>query len=380
MSSPVIARRVLLPLLVGLTAFASACNTTRDSKRYTRDEAAALLKRLEVVSLELGEFPFDGPSAVIDGDTVKVKGLNASLRLLAIDTEETFKKDSERQAFAAGWEQYKKKMRGNSPRPVKMATPLGEDAKHFAQAFFEGVTEVRLERDHPGEIRGFYGRYLTYVFAKKNGQWVNYNVECVRAGMSPYFTKYGRSRRFHREFLEAQKEAQEAKRGIWEPGKMHYDDYDERLRWWGEREAAITRFEKEQNEHPESHIALTRWDAMLKLEQRLGQEAVIFGAVQDVRMGENGPSVVKLARNRSSAFDVVFFDKDVLLNTGVQYKRGEYVQVKGIVQKYRDARGLDHLQVQVSLPGQVLAPSEQLEELLMSETPAGESAKQDEGE
>jgi endonuclease YncB( thermonuclease family) len=365
---------------VGLVALAGACNTTQDSKRYTRDEATALLKRLEVVSLELGEFPFDGPSAVIDGDTLRVKGLNASLRLLAIDTEETFKKDSEREAFAAGWEAYKKTMRGASPRPVKMATPLGEDARHFAQSFFEGVTEVRLERDHPGEIRDFYGRYLAYVFAKKGGQWVNYNVECVRAGMSPYFVKYGRSRRFHREFLEAQKEAMEAKRGIWEPGKMHYDDYDERLRWWGEREAAITRFEKEQAEHPESYIALTRWDAMLKLEQRLGQEVVVLGAVQEVRMREEGPSVVKLARNRSSSFDVVFFDKDVLLNTGLQFKRGEYVQVKGVVQKYRDARGLDHLQVQVTLPGQVLAPSEQLEELLMTETQAGESARQDEGE
>ncbi|MCC6334831.1 MAG: thermonuclease family protein [Myxococcales bacterium] len=374
---PVPSRRLLF--VASLVALAS-CSTTEDSKRYTRNEAAALLKRLEVVTLELGEFPFDGPSAVIDGDTVRVKGLSASLRLLAIDTEETFKKDWERQAFAAGWEAYKKKLRGSSPRPVKMATPLGEDAKHYAEGFFEGVTQVRLERDHPGEIRDFYGRYLAYIFAKKNGQWVNYNVECVRAGMSPYFTKYGRSRRFHKDFVEAQKEAIEAKRGIWAPGKMHYDDYDERLRWWAEREAAITRFEKEQQTHPESHIALTRWDAMLKLEQRLGQEAVILGAVQDVRMGESGPSVVKLSRNRSSSFDVVFFDKDVLLNTGLQFKRGEYVQVRGVVQKYRDARGLDHLQVQVSLPGQVLAPSEQLEELLTTDTPAGDSEKQDEGE
>jgi endonuclease YncB( thermonuclease family) len=365
----------------GLVALAGAgCHTTQDAKRFTRDEAAAQLKRLEVVSLELGEFPFDGPSAVIDGDTVRVKGLNASLRLLAIDTEETFKKDWEREAFAAGWEAYKKRMRGDSPRPVKMATPLGEDAKHFAQAFFEGVSEVRLERDHPGEIRDFYGRYLAYVFAKKNGEWVNYNLESVRAGMSPYFVKYGRSRRFHREFLEAQKEAREAQRGIWAPGKLHYDDYDERLRWWGERAAAIARFEKEQAEHPDSHIALTRRDAMLKLEQRVGQEAVLLGAVSEVRMTERGPSMVKLARNRSSSFDVVFFDKDVLLNTGLQFKRGEFVQVKGVVQKYRDARGIDHLQVQVSLPGQVLAPSEQLEELLTSDTPAGAAVKQDEGE
>jgi endonuclease YncB( thermonuclease family) len=96
MSNPVIARRISFPLLVGLSALAAACNTTQDSKRFTRDEAASLLKRLEVVSLELGEFPFDGPAAVIDGDTVKVKGLGASLRLIGIDTEETFKKDFER--------------------------------------------------------------------------------------------------------------------------------------------------------------------------------------------------------------------------------------------------------------------------------------------
>jgi endonuclease YncB( thermonuclease family) len=366
--------------LLGLSELVTACSTTQDGKRFTRSAAAAQLKRLEVVSLELGEFPFDGPAAVIDGDTVRVKGLDASLRLLAIDTEETFKKDSEREAFAAGWESYKKKLRGTSPRPVKMATPLGEDAKHFAQAFFEDVTAVRLERDHPGEVRDFYGRYLAYVFAKKNGEWVNYNVECVRAGMSPYFVKYGRSRRFHREFLQAQQEAIAARRGIWEPGKMHYDDYDERLRWWGEREAAITRFEREQAEHPDSHIALTRWDAMLKLEQRLGQEVVVLGAVSEVQMREKGPSVVKLARNRSSALDIVFFDKDVLLATGVQYKGGEYVQVRGAVQKYRDARGNERLQVQVSLPGQVLAPSEQLEQLLTPEPRARGSAQQDEGE
>jgi endonuclease YncB( thermonuclease family) len=162
-----------LPLLVLL---ASAC-ATEQTKRYTQDEARALLKQLEVVSLELGEFPIDGASSVLDGDTIRVKGLPASLRLLGIDTEETFKKDRERAAFAAGWEQYKKKMRGSSSRPVKFATPLGEDAKHFAQAFFEDVRSVRIERDHPGEIRDFYNRYLAYVFAKKNGVWVNYNVE-----------------------------------------------------------------------------------------------------------------------------------------------------------------------------------------------------------
>lgn len=366
--SPSLAPRLTLVSLSLAALLGLGCATTEQTKRYTQDEARGLLKRLEVVSLELGEFPIDGASSVLDGDTIRVKGLPASLRLLGIDTEETFKKDHERAAFAAGWEQYMKKMRGNSPRPVKYATPLGEDAKHFAQAFFEDVRSVRLERDHPGEIRDFYNRYLAYVFAKKNGQWVNYNVECVRAGFTPYFTKYGRSRRFHKEFVEAEREAREGQRGIWKPGAMAYPDYDERLKWWSEREAVITRFEKASQEKPEDFIALTRWDAMLRLEGKVGQEVTILGSVSDVKYSQGtGPSVVKLARSRTNDFDVVFFDRDVMLSTGIQFKKSEYVQVRGTVQKYKNEKGWEKLQVVVSLPGQVLAPSSQLEQLLSDE-------------
>lgn len=356
-------RRPPLTLLL-LALAATACGTTKDTRRFTRDDVAQLLQRLEVVGLVLGEFPLDGAGAVLDGDTIRVKGLTSSLRLLGIDTEETFKKESERAAYAAGWEQYKKAMRGSSSRPVKMATPVGEDAKHFAQDFFAGATQVRLERDHPGEIRDFYGRYLAYVFVKKADRWVNYNLECVRAGFSPYFVKYGRSRRFHQEFLAAAEEARAARRGIWNPQGEHYDDYEERLAWWGERDQVITRFEKAAAEKPDQYISLTRWDAPFRLEQRLAQEVVVLGSVSEIRFGERGPSVVRLARTRTANLDIVFFDKDVLLATGLQFKKGEYVQVKGAVQKYRDARGVEALQLVVSLPGQVLAPSEELDSLL----------------
>ena len=74
--------------------------------------------------------------------------------------------------------------------------------------------------------------------------------------------------------------------------------------------------------------------------------------------------MVKLARSRTASLDVVFFDKDVLIAAGLQCKKGEYVVVKATVKKYTDARGVDKLQLLVSLPGQVLAPSQQLEEML----------------
>lgn len=370
-------RPVLYLLLLTGTV---ACHTTKSGQRYTREQAAQLLNKLEVVSLELGEFPIEGANAVIDGDTIRVRGLESSLRLLAIDAEETFKHDDERKSFNAGWERYLKEVKGASLRPVKYATPLGEDAKSFAQGFFDGVSSVRLERDHPGEIRDYYNRYLVYVLARKNGTWVNYNIECVRAGFSPYFVKYGRSRRFHREFIEAQKLAREAKLGIWAPGKQHYDDYPERLKWWGDREAAISRFEKQMEDRPDAYIALTRWDAMLKLEQKIGKEVTLLGAVSDVKHGERGPSVVKLARNRTNDFDVVFFDKDVLLASGAQYKKGEYIQVRGVVNKWRDnSRNVDKLQLVVSLPGQVLAPSPELENL-MQEQPVKRAENETEGD
>jgi DNA/RNA endonuclease YhcR with UshA esterase domain len=98
---------------------------------------------------------------------------------------------------------------------------------------------------------------------------------------------------------------------------------------------------------------------MLKLEQRLGQEVTVLGAVQEVIQRENGPAVVKLARTRTQNFDIVFWDRDVLLNTGLQFKRGEYVQIKGQVKKYNQ-----RLQLVVSLPGQVLAPSTELKQLI----------------
>lgn len=372
-----LSRQLFALTLAALTA----CGTTKETRRFSREETSQALKKLEVVSLELGEFPFAGPSAVLDGDTIKVKGLNASMRLLGMDTEETFEHfPRDRQLYeSVSWEEYLKQKRGHSPRPVKMATPEGDAAWHWGENFFADVTTVRIERDHPGEIRDFYGRYLAYVFAKKNGEWVNYNLEVVRAGHSPYYMKYGRSRRFHREFIEAEKEAREAKRGIWDDsGKVqHYPDYPERLKWWAEREAIITRFERDADQSPDDHIALTRWDAMRKLESMVGHEVYVLGAVADVLQRENGPAVVKLARSRTSNFDIVFWDRDVLLATGVQFKKGEYVQVRGTVQKYRNARGADSLQIQVTLPGQVLAPSEQLEQMLSTDSKAGGFDKED---
>lgn len=345
----------LVPLAALLAL--SACHTTTGAKRYSKEQAVRTFTRFEQAGLDIGEFPIDGPNAVVDGDTVKVKGLDASLRLLAIDTEETFKHDWERKLYAQGWEEYVAAMRGSAPRPVKMATPAGDDAKRWAQSFFNGVTKVKLERDHPGEIRDYYGRYLAYVFVEKNGEWLNFNLECVRAGWSPYFTKYGRSRRFHAAFVKAQEEARAQKLHIWSDEEQHYPDYAERLSWWNARGDVVMRFEREAEGRPD-HVVLTRWDAMAQLEQRLGEEVTVLGSVAELKPRERGPTSVRLARNRKSSFDLVFFDRDVLLATQLTRARGEFVQVRGVVTRYENKeRGISQLQMEVALPGQVLVPA-----------------------
>ncbi len=302
--------------------------------------------------LVLGEFRL-ARKAVLDGDPLRVVGLPKTLRLLGIDTEETFKDEDDRREATRDFQAYVRAKRGESPRPVKMGTPMGEEAKRFAEAFFRDVESVRLERDHPEEVRGYFGRFLTYVFAMKDGQWVNYNIEAVRAGMSPYFTKYGCSRRFHEEFVQAQEEARAARRGIWDPGTQHYPDYDERLAWWNARGDFLREMEREA-EGRDDFVFLTRWNAMERLRGLVGREAVVVGAVSRVARKDR-VALALLARRKNEDFPVVFFDFDVLEKSGIERHEGEYVRVRGRVRLYKDPRrsGKETVEMVIERPDQV---------------------------
>jgi endonuclease YncB( thermonuclease family) len=318
--------------IVLVTALALAACHPSHADRYSRKSAQKSLLKLETPGLVIGEFRV---TKITDGDTIRVDGLDSSLRLLGMDTEETFKSENDRRMYDAGWAQYVAAKRGSSPRPVKFATPLGEDAKHFAQNFFEGADKVRLERDHPAEIRDAYRRYLAYAFVNKNGTWVNYNVEAVRAGMAPYFPKYGQSRRFHKEFVEAQDEARKAKRGIWADGVQSYPDYDERLAWWNARGEFVTQFRTEA-EGKSTYVDITHWDATAQLEKLVGKEVNVLGIVADVRIGEKGPTRVTLSRQQFSDFPLIFFDPDVFTQSGIAAWKGEFVWVTGVPTIYEN--------------------------------------------
>jgi len=338
-------RSLLALVLVSLVA----CQPT-GGERYTRKQAQTSLRKLEAPGLLLGEFRL---SKVVDGDTIRVDGLDASLRLLGVDAEETFKSEGDRRAVEASWERYLKTKRGDSKRPIKAASPMGEVAKEWAKTWFAGVTRVRLERDHAAEIRDRYERYLSYVFAEKDGVWRNYNVEMVRAGMSPYFPKYGNSRRFHQEFLEAQAEAKAARRGIWQPGAMAYPDYPEREAWWSARGNFLEAFRKEAEGKP-SYIDITHVDAAVRLEEHVGKEVHVLGAIDNVHRSGRGPARAMLSRGRSSDFPLIFFDPDVLAMSGVDAWRGEFIVVTGVPTFYENKRShKKQLQIVVDRASQI---------------------------
>ncbi len=334
--------------LVTALALVASCTPVGGS-RYSRKEAQRTLQTLEQPGLALGEFSL---TRVVDGDTIRVNGLDSSLRLLGMDTEETFKNEADRRAVEMDWNAYVQAHKGK-PRPGRIATPMGEQAKVWAKKFFEGTAKVRLERDHPKEIRDRFKRYLAYVFVQRNGVWVNYNVEAVRAGMSPYFTKYGHSRRFHNEFVEAQKQAKAAKRGIWASGIMNYPDYPEREAWWTPRAEFIDAFRRE-GEGKDNYIDISQWDSMNRLEAFVGKEVNLLGVVGDVRIGEKGPSRVTLSRAMFNDFPLVFFDRDVLGTSGITQWKGEYVWIVGVPTIYENKYNhRKQVQIQIDRASQV---------------------------
>jgi endonuclease YncB( thermonuclease family) len=118
---------------------------------------------------------------VIDGDTVDVRcgDFADRVRLLRIDTPE----------------------RGQ---------PGYYEARDTLAEMVQG-REVYLEFETLGQPEpGTYGRLLAYLYIGDS----NLNVEMVRQGWSPFWTKYGTGR-LSGEFQKAEMEARQAGRGLW---------------------------------------------------------------------------------------------------------------------------------------------------------------------
>jgi len=123
---------------------------------------------------------------VIDGDTIVVeyKGKSEKVRFLCVNTPESVHPDK------------------------KQNVPMGKVASRYTKNNLLGE-KVGLEFE--GRRRGNYGRLLAYVII----DGVNFNIELVKQGLSPYYTKYGLSKKYDRQFREAERYARKHRLNIW---------------------------------------------------------------------------------------------------------------------------------------------------------------------
>jgi micrococcal nuclease len=131
---------------------------------------------------------------VVDGDTVTLAGIGKPVRLLGIDAPE-MEKDGRAAQFLA----------------------------HQARQELDKLTRgQRLRLEYDQLCYDHYGRLLAYLFLP-DGAMVN--AELVRRGLAHVYT-IPPNTRYREALLAAQREALEARRGIWqkalEQGETHY--------------------------------------------------------------------------------------------------------------------------------------------------------------
>ncbi len=286
-------------------------------------------------SLVIGDFKI---SKITDADTFRFENLDNSTRLLGIDAEETFKSaDAEQKTneIAQHWDEFYKMERGDSKMPVKADSPFGYEAWKWTEEFFKDVDYVRLEKEADDRSLDIYGRYLVYAIAiMKDGTEINYNVECVRLGYSPYFNKYGNSLRFNNEFVEAQNYAKENKLGIWDPEKKHYPDYEERIIWWDTRAKQLEDYESKHSAD-ENYFNLASDNDYKRLSDYVGKEITVFGNIGNV-MTKKLPYLLRIPHTKDDNFDIVVYEEnsDFLKELDIDTKQFYYTYTKGVLETY----------------------------------------------
>lgn len=271
---------------------------------------------------------------IVDGDTFNFENLDVSTRLLCIDTEEIFKgKDAEEKTndIAYDWPEYYNEKKGDTKMPVKSNSPFGYTAYQWAKEFMDGVDSVTLELDSYERTIDLYNRGLVYVIVEKNGQRINFNLECVRNGYSPYFVKYGNSKRFHTDFLNAQEEAKANKAGIWNVNTKCYPDYPQRLTWWETRAKQLQEFENHSKDEKYFDLMSREYS---DLENYLGSEIIIFGTISETISKEN-KFVFVMTRKRGETLDLITYSEnfDILKQLDIDSLKEYYIYAKGKLEK-----------------------------------------------
>ena len=235
-------------------------------------------------------------------------GLRESVRLKGVDTEEVFHGTREaraelKRAATEDFEAYARGLRGESARPIKFGTPMGEFSAAFMRERLPPGTLVRLDVDELRRPRDIYTRWLAHVsIPDEDGEWRNLNEALVRAGHSPYFVKYGANALHDSTFERAERESRDAGRGVWGQADSdafvaHYVDYDERLAWWRQRGRAVAAFfNRDESADAVPTVALGYWGSNRWLAGHAGQRVRLFAAILEANAAGHSLTLGHTAR------------------------------------------------------------------------------------
>lgn len=281
---------------------------------------------------------FDKIEKIVDGDTFRLRKYQKSFRLMCIDTEETFKgKNAEEKTeeISKRWLEYYNQNKSNERfnKPAKIESPFGYKTYLWTKDFFLESDSIRIEVDNFDRIKDIYDRELVYIIVYKKGKEINYNIECVREGYSPYFNKYGNSQRFHDEFLIAQNEAAANKKGIWSKDEKCYPDYTQRIEWWNIRANQLVNYELKYSDNL-SYINLMKDRDRDKLEANIGKDIIIFGNVTDFFI-KKLPFTFRLGISSNMHLNILIYEenKDLLDKLDLKGIDYYYVYIKGELSK-----------------------------------------------
>lgn len=271
---------------------------------------------------------------VVDGDTirVKVKGEEESLRILSLDTEES---------------------NAGSPKPV---SPWGKEAKKEAEKLFKAGDKVKLE--FPGsepvkeclqKYRGNYGRLLVFVYLDDG---TDFQEHMIKKGFSPYFMKYGYAAipDNHERYMQAEKEAQIANRGIWNQIEVNGSEVRNYARlgiWWYLRAEIIQNYRRFKQQNPDATVFNTRLDYEKLVELAKKEEsATIFTelrnpkriAVNNMFIGIGSvekPFAVFIPKvDDNAGLKIMSLIKNRYISTDAEHPRRSYAYVKGNLSIY----------------------------------------------
>lgn len=256
---------------------------------------------------------------IVDGDTadVQIRGKEERLRLLAIDTEESW------------------------PSAAKPVTEFGLETSKWAKSFLSSEEPCWVE--YGLEKRDVYDRLLAYLWRKQDGEWRMYNLQSVERGYSPYFTKYGYSEHHHKAFVEAEKRARTAQKGIWDPANERelrgkYEGPDGLRAWWDERAEALKAWDAVARDREDIYDIRHDWRRVKPL-AAAGKRATVFTAVRQA--GQEGSLWVGKCEGRLyEAFQIVPANGDARVEEVLRGTIGYFRYFTGVVEMLDDGKTL----------------------------------------